>query len=143
MTTEEKEEEQYEIESENSQDLNFLTADLASAQTTRRTNEQWTTHNNTAEATHQRRRQTPTLKSPKGTTERRQQDRDAHTLTQQTTQRPTVLYKYTILADEMTEEDIVLHRTGTIDGNRSTNYTQTTRYNYTKKNITDIGLHPT
>ena len=121
----------------------FLTADLASAQMTRQTHEQWTTYNNRAEATHQRRRQTPTLKSPKGETERRHQDRDAHRLTQQTTQRPTVRNKYTILADEMTEEDIGLHRTDTLDGNQSTNYTQTTPDEYTKKNVTDLGLHST
>ena len=53
----------------------FLTADLASAQTARRTIEQRTTHDNRTEATHQRRRQIPTMKSPKSTTERRQQDK--------------------------------------------------------------------
>ena len=43
----------------------------------------------------------------------------------------------------MTEEVIGLHRTGTLDRNRPSNYTQTTPDDCTKKNSTNIGLHPT
>ena len=67
---------------------------------------------------------------------------DVHRLTQQTTLRLTVRNRYTILANKMTEKDISLRRTGTIDDNRPTNYTQTTSVDCTKKNVTDIGLHP-
>ena len=83
------------------------------------------------------------MKNSKGTTERREQNRDIHGLTQQTKQRPTVRYRYRILANKMTAEDISLHQTGTFYGDRPSNYTQTAPDDCTMKNITDISSYPT
>ena len=47
------------------------------------------------------------------------------------------------MANKMTQEEIGSYRTGTLDGNRSSTYTETTPDDCTTKDVTNIGLHPT
>ena len=50
---------------------------------------------------------------------------------------------YTLLANKMTEDDIGLRCTGTLDGNRPTNHTEKTPDDYIKKTVTDKGFFST